>query len=77
MTQADGAYEILRKNGPLHRDTLTSRMLAGGFPVHLSGETPTPSESVGGAVTQDIKNRGNGSRFDYVGAKGSGTYRPR
>ena len=31
MTQADGAYEILRKNGPLHRDTLTSRMLAGGL----------------------------------------------
>jgi hypothetical protein len=31
MTQADGAYEILPKNGPLHRDTLTSRMLAGAF----------------------------------------------
>jgi hypothetical protein len=73
MTQADAASQILRRDGPLHRDQVTSRMLGGGFRVRLSGNTP--EESVGRAVTQEIRNRGPKSRFEYVGGKGSGTYR--
>jgi hypothetical protein len=76
MSQADAAAEVLLESGrPMHRREITEEILRRGLDVWASGGPGrTPWESVGRAITQEIVQLGQRSRFEYE-RKGSGTYK--
>ena len=75
MSQADAAELVLRDTGrAMHRREITDEILRRGLDVWAEdGPGNTPWESVGRAITQEIANLGERSRFTYL-RKGSGTY---
>src|ERR1043165_3030331 len=75
-SQADAAAEVLQEAGrPMHRREITDAILRHGWNVWGGGAPGrTPWESVGRAITQEIVQLGNKSRFAYE-HKGRGTYR--
>jgi hypothetical protein len=80
MTQADAAELVLKDlRRPLHRNEITDEIIRRDLPVwgSTNGPSKTPSESIGRALTQEIANRGDSSRFEYVHGKGSGVFQLR
>lgn len=79
LSQADAAALVLQRTGhPMHRNDITDAIIKAGFQVWgRFGPGRTPEESVGRAITQEIRRRGDESRFEYVNGKGSGVFRLR